>query len=438
MRTIGIDPADDLTRWAVAGGGRVVAEGREPSAVEVDGRRVDRVVGLLGRAEPIVVGSVPYGAEALLGRLLSSILDGARAAHGDLVVAVVHDDDLDEYRRSLIVEAARVGEVGTVELVPRSQARQAAAGHTADADLADAIGAALLLDERHRGGGGIGPAAAIGGGAAIGIAAGAVVSTATGSGGAATAAAPTAGPTGIPLTPTTGPTGVPLTSTIGAPAKKVPIGAVVGAGVAVVAVVIGVIVAVTRSGDEPAVRPVAGVAAAEPAAGPATPGGDDPAPATTAALEPTAPSTPATTTAPSDTTGTTPDSIDVSAFAGGWQGECDPFIDGSGGASGSRYEVTQTGPGTVEFAILAMLYTGGCGTPGVEEGRVTFTLVATGESTLNGVSVVAFDGSAGATDIGVIPPDMLAAQTWFLGIDDQGLRISDDGVSFLPIASVRE
>jgi hypothetical protein len=353
-----------------------------------------------------------------------------------------------------------VGEVGTVELVPRSQARQAAAGHTADADLADAIGAALLLDERHRGGGGIGPAAAIGGGAAIGIAAGAVVSTATGSGGAATAAAPTAGPTGIPLTPTTGPTGIPLTpttgptgipltpttgptgipltSTIGAPAKKVPIGAVVGAGVAVVAVVIGVIVAVTRSGDEPAVRPVAGVAAAEPAAGPATPGGDDPAPATTAALEPTAPSTPATTTAPSDTTGTTPDSIDVSAFAGGWQGECDPFIDGSGGASGSRYEVTQTGPGTVEFAILAMLYTGGCGTPGVEEGRVTFTLVATGESTLNGVSVVAFDGSAGATDIGVIPPDMLAAQTWFLGIDDQGLRISDDGVSFLPIASVRE
>jgi hypothetical protein len=122
--------------------------------------------------------------------------------------------------------------------------------------------------------------------------------------------------------------------------------------------------------------------------------------------------------------------MDVSAFAGGWEGECDPFIDGSGGANGARYELTQTGAGTLELAILVVLYTGGCGTPGVEEGRITYTLVAVDESTLAGVPGVVFDGSEGTTDMGGFPPSYLAAEPWFLGVDGEELRISVNGESF--------
>ncbi len=474
-RAIGIDPADDLTRWAVATGNRVLASGRVRSTVTVGGIDVDHVVDRLGRAEPIVVGGVPYGAEALLGRLLAATVEGARGAHGELVVAVVHDDDLDDYRRSLLVEATRVGEVGPVVLVARSTAVEAAAAHRPDdEDLTAAVGAALWLADQH-GGGGIGPGAAIAGGGVVGLAAGAVVST-TGGGGPASAAAATAGPTGTPLTTAAGPTGTPLTTAAGpagtpltpaagptgtalttaagptgtvltaaaasATARRIPIGAAVAAGVAVVAVVTGVIVAVTRGGDAPAVRPADSVLV-DPSDGTASPnpGTAASASATTAPVTvPVEPTTPTSSNSSnsSNTAVTDPAAVDVSTFVGSWQGECDPFIDGSGGASGSRYEVTQTGPGSLEFAIVAMLYTGGCGTPGVEEGRLTFSLAATGESTVDGVPVVVFDGSAGATDIAMIPPDMLAAQTWFLGVDDRGLRISEDGVGFLPITGGRE
>jgi hypothetical protein len=92
----------------------------------------------------------------------------------------------------------------------------------------------------------------------------------------------------------------------------------------------------------------------------------------------------------------------------------------------------------LEFVILAMLYTGGCGTPGVEEGRITFTLVAVGESSLAGVPVVVFDGSEGVTSLPGIPPSFMAARTWNLGIDGGQLRISDDGVSFALEAGARE
>jgi hypothetical protein len=467
QRALGIDLADDLARWAVVGPTRVLASGRRTSTVEIDGVEVDQVVARLGLAEPIMVAGVPYGAEALVGRLLAGIVDEARAAHGDVGVALVHDDELDEYRRSLLVEAARVGEIGPVTLVERSTAAgavpPAAAGGGSGDDDDHAAGAAFwLLAQADEPGGALGTAAALGGGTAVGLAAGAAV-VASGGGSPATAAAPAAagptgtpltpttgptgtpltptagpiGPTGTPLTPTAGPTGTPLTPAIGAAGKAFPIGAIAAAGAAIVAVVAVVAVVVTRGGNEPIVRPADSVVAAEPSAAPGSPdGGTAASPTTAAAATPTTSGQPGTTGDTPDTTATAP-VVDVSAFTGGWEGECDPFIDGSGGASGTRYELTQTGPGTLEFVILAMLYTGGCGTPGVEEGRITFTLVAVGESTVAGVPVVEFDGSEGTTDIGLLPPGFLAARPWFVGIDGAQLRVSEDGVSFIPGTGAR-
>ncbi len=319
-RAIGIDLVDDLTRWAVVDTSRPVAAGRTRSCAVIDGDEVDHVVSRLGQAEPIVVGTVPYGAEALVGRLLASVVGGTRAAHGDLAVALVHDDDLDDYRRSLLVEAARVGDVGPVTLVPRSTALELAATRPPiDGDLAAALGAAIALmsDDRR---GVLGPVVAIGGGGAVGIATGAAVA-ATGHGGSATAAAtglagptgtpltpaagpagsplapatgptgtplaPTAGPTGTPLTPTAGPTGTPLTPAAGPTGTPLPapgpaatgkmsmpvpdgaslagattavgrrrLGALIGAGAAVTIVAVGLVVLATRD-DEPTVRPAA-------------------------------------------------------------------------------------------------------------------------------------------------------------------------------------
>ena len=96
----------------------------------------------LGGSEPIMVGATPYGAEALVAAVLSAVLEVNAVATGGPpdALAIVHDDDLDPFRASLLTEAARLAGVPTerVVLVARAMANAAGAEHGGD----DAAGGA--------------------------------------------------------------------------------------------------------------------------------------------------------------------------------------------------------------------------------------------------------------------------------------------------------
>jgi hypothetical protein len=145
---LGIDVGDRLTTWAVIAG----APDHDPDTGTVDSMvtlvHADDVhvvrdfVRLLGQPEPIIVGGTPYGAEALVSRLVSGVLGSVRQPLGEDPAAVVllHDDGLDPYRSGLYAEALRLAGVPTAAafVVPRSEARAAAPG------ASSAIGAAAV------------------------------------------------------------------------------------------------------------------------------------------------------------------------------------------------------------------------------------------------------------------------------------------------------
>lgn len=112
----------------------VVGEG----AVALDERRrADGFVADFGRAEPYLVGGVPYGAETLVAQVLRSIADAADAAHpGSSAVALAYDSSWSDYQLDLLQHAVRLAAVGDVALVPDTTAREFGGG-----DLA--IGAAV-------------------------------------------------------------------------------------------------------------------------------------------------------------------------------------------------------------------------------------------------------------------------------------------------------
>ena len=231
----GAERLDGGTVESIAGlvDGQLVvgAEASDPARVqEATHGFVDR----LGESEAILVGGTPYGAEALVGRLIASVIrtatDRLGAAPG--AVVIVHDDTLDEFRVGLLTEAARVAGVpmADVVMVSRSEARAAAPSPMVPTGLETVTGASLLGWMRRpaaagaAGAGGIG-AAEVGlavGGAAAGAAGTAAIAAAGLGDGVATASAamaPPAGPAGTPLTPPTaaGPAGSPLSPPAAAP-----------------------------------------------------------------------------------------------------------------------------------------------------------------------------------------------------------------------------
>lgn len=117
---------------AVAGEAASAIATRRPARASSD--FADR----LGQAEPIIVGGVPYGPEALLAQLLRHAADSAwptpdgRPAR----IALAHDDDMDAYRLDLLRQAVRLAGIGDVALIDAA----IAASHHPD-DLA--TGAAL-------------------------------------------------------------------------------------------------------------------------------------------------------------------------------------------------------------------------------------------------------------------------------------------------------
>jgi hypothetical protein len=174
-------------------------------------------VAALGGSEPIMVGSTPYGAEALVAVVLSEIVDTNTAAMGAPpdVMAIIHDDDLDPFRSSLLTEAARLAGLSAEQLVLVT--RSAAEEGSPDGDAASGGASIALAGHTPVVGDGVGTALAAG---ATGLAAGGAVGLGVhvADGEVASAAGTAAGPAGTPLTTagpsgtTMGPAGTPLGS----------------------------------------------------------------------------------------------------------------------------------------------------------------------------------------------------------------------------------
>lgn len=448
MYSLGLDVGrdDDMVEWARSAGAKVDAWGAVSAAVGAghdgtlriaDGRSpVDHVttgfLTRLGASEPVIVGATPYGAEALLGAILGDVIRDNTAAHGDPpdAIGLVHVDGLDQFRSSLLVEAARVAGIppDRVVLVPKSAAEGAAAELD---DLGEAppgaVGAAAAAcavfgddDERRAG------AAALGAGVAAAVAA-AVIGTRVLDGGVATAAGALAGPAGTPLTAgpvgsalssgpagapiTTGPGGTPLGPTgtqlapgpAGAPMAGPQGGplttaarvgrprwlpaAVVG-GAAAVAVLVGVAVVAAQGGDDepaPAVVAVTESAATEVTevaeVAEVTEAAESTGDRATVTRETAAETvTQSTTTTTEAATTTTLPSFDLAAFAGEWDSECQPFLAGDG-ASNGRWAFEVTGGSTMNVTLVGVDYTtADCSDAGevtIVQGPVVFDVYGT-------------------------------------------------------------
>ena len=482
MYVVGCDVGGDITSWSRVTRERGVvavdASGSLRTAVGVDGdgqlqvvdtdrgqalaHETTGFVDALGGSEPIMVGATPYGPEALIAAVLEAVLEVQSDGGPPDALAIVHDDDLDPFRSSLLTEAARLAGVATerVVLVPRATARAAGADHAGD----DASGGALvaLAGIPADGGGGSdgdGGGVALAAGAA-GLAAGGAVGLGTqlGEGGVASAVGPAAGPAGTPLsaagpsgvstgptgtplgsggptgptgtplgsagptgTPlgsagptgsplgTAGPTGTPLAGPAGARApvpktrpRWIP-AAVVGGVVAVVAVV-GVVV-LAQGNDDP---PEDGVAAA-------TTVGAGVEPVTTgASVEPSGSTEPA-----SPTTEAAAAEFDTSAFIGEWQQECEPFLAGDGASTG-RYAFEPAGPNQLALTISGIDFpTVECAGEGETIITNTSTLTIVGETVVEGR-----DAYFGESDIGA----------FVIAVDGDTLYLGE-GSSFDPAAT---
>ena len=182
----------------------------------------------LGDPTPVMISGTPYGVEALIGQLVSSILRASRTEFGASPDAVVfaHADGVGEYRTGLLTEAARLAGVPLTLIATVSHSDALSALNAAGLEVADelqiATGAALVVRDRRAEAAAVAPDPSTGIGTS-GVIAGGAAATAGGAVfgasvlGDATAAAPgtTAGVgyTGTPLTaPGTGYTGTPLTT----------------------------------------------------------------------------------------------------------------------------------------------------------------------------------------------------------------------------------
>ena len=221
----------------------------DPAAVQHVTRQF---VQRLGESAPMMIGATPYGAESLVGRLLTSVITEVTARRGGEpgAVVIVHDTGLDDYRKGLLTEAARVAglpmanlvlvsrdeadsaEVPNGLIIPTGYAVVAGAsliGWVLRPDIATVLPAAIAAATGGAGavfGVAAGVAATVAGGAVLGAtvmghAAAEAASTvaAAGPAGAPLVAGPTgapisAGPTGSPLStpPTAGPAGSPLST----------------------------------------------------------------------------------------------------------------------------------------------------------------------------------------------------------------------------------
>ena len=301
----------------------------------------------LGQSEPVIVGQTPYGVEALIACLISAAVATNEAATGAPpdAVGLVHPDGMDEFRLSLLSEAARIAGLPAEHTIvmSRSDARAhtpdgpagagaataawagipvtpiAGAAGTAAAAAGAATAAGLTAAAVHLSADSTASAAgATAGPAGTSIAgtptgpAGTSIGTTTGPAGTPIGSAGTttgpagtpigatgatgtpitpAGPTGAPITPTAGPAGTPLDMATAATRVRprwFPAAVAAGA-VAVVAVVAVVVVASGSDDPPPEAAPASSTIIENRSAGnPGTPGATTPAATTPAATTPAA------------------------------------------------------------------------------------------------------------------------------------------------------
>ncbi len=200
---------------AVGTDGRLVA-GPEVAPASAMRAIVADFAGRLGAVEPVMLAGTPYGIEALVGHLLASILREVHRTQGEWpeLLALAHVDELDEYRRGLLAEGARLAGVPltSVVLVAASRAAIAfeASGVTAPPVLGIAVGATLadrdMTVPPPLGGLARGAVAGAAGGAVGGVGAAAI-----GAGAAGDAALTAGAYGGTPLATGTAYGGTPLT-----------------------------------------------------------------------------------------------------------------------------------------------------------------------------------------------------------------------------------
>jgi molecular chaperone DnaK (HSP70) len=124
-------------------GSLIVGEQAASAALTAPGRSGSEFKRRMGDATPLLLGGVPYGAEALTGRLIESVLATAtvdKVAATDVVV-LTHPANWGTYKLELLGEAARLAGLAGPRFVPEPVA---AASHVAASDpLAE--GAYLLI-----------------------------------------------------------------------------------------------------------------------------------------------------------------------------------------------------------------------------------------------------------------------------------------------------
>lgn len=78
----------------------------------------------LGDPAPLLLGGTPYGAEALMARLLRAIVDAATERQGapPARITVTHPANYGAYKRDLLAEMVRLADVGEVEFLTEPEA----------------------------------------------------------------------------------------------------------------------------------------------------------------------------------------------------------------------------------------------------------------------------------------------------------------------------
>ncbi len=114
----------------MVGADAVAGARREPGRAAVEFKR------RFGDPTPLVLGSTPYGAEALTGRLLKAVIDQARVDQGvdPTIVVLTHPANWGPYKIELLGESARTAGVVAPRFVPEPVA---AASHLAESSSAD-------------------------------------------------------------------------------------------------------------------------------------------------------------------------------------------------------------------------------------------------------------------------------------------------------------
>jgi hypothetical protein len=358
----------------------------------------------LGQSEPVIVGQTPYGVEALIACLISAAV---AANHADTAtppdaVGLVHPDGMDEFRLSLLREAAKIAGLPAEHTIvmSRSDARAHASDDTTDAGAATAAWANVPAAPA-AGTAGTATAAGAGAATAAGVTAAAVhLNTAS----TAAAAGTTTGPTGTPLGSTTGPTGTPIgpagtTTTTAARVRPRWFPAAVAGGAAAAVITVVAVVAVATGGND--TPPDAAVATTITTDQPAENQPANPATTTPATTDTTPGTTPATTTAPT--------AFDTSAVIGTWESVCEPFI-ALDGASNGRYDISDAGPNEITMVIQGVDFESpDCSDAGTVMISQEYVLAVVADTTLNGRRALQVTGPIGPAFLAVDGDQMLLA-----------------------------